>query len=59
MLGALLPLGAGAARVRAHAPAFSEFAAQWQAISDSGVSGDDFTAPLTFWLFFAVMHPLL
>ena len=59
VLGVLLPLGAGAAAYALHAPAFSEFAAQWQAISDSGVSGDDFTAPLTFWLFFAVMHPLL
>ena len=31
VLGVLLPLGAGAAAYALHAPAFSEFAAQWQA----------------------------
>ena len=42
-----------------HAPAFAQFAGQWQAISDAGVSGDDFWAPLNFWILFAVAHPLL
>jgi hypothetical protein len=42
-----------------HAPAFAQFASQWQAISAAGVTGDDFSAPLQFWAFFAAMHPLL
>ena len=42
-----------------HSPAFATFAAQWQAIGASGVSGDGFWAPFQFWLFFAAMHPLL
>ena len=57
-----LPIVAGVSLVAAigvHYPAFSEFADQWQAIRDAGVSGDDFWAPLQFWVFFAAMHPLL
>jgi hypothetical protein len=42
-----------------HAPAFARFVEQWQAISASGVAGEDFSAPLQFWTFFAFMHPLL
>jgi len=42
-----------------HAPAFYTFFTQWQAIAASGVTGDDFWAPLQFWTFFAAMHPLL
>ena len=42
-----------------HWPAFTQFVSQWQDIANSGVTGDDFTAPLQFWVFFAAMHPLL
>ena len=42
-----------------HAPTFASFAAQWQAIGAAGVTGDDFWAPLKFWILFAVAHPLL
>lgn len=58
----ILPKVAGASVVGAallHAPAFANFASQWQEIGASGVSGDDFWAPLQFWGFFAAMHPLL
>ena len=42
-----------------HAPAFAQFADQWQQIGAAGIQGDDFWAPLQFWAFFAAMHPLL
>lgn len=42
-----------------HAPTFATFAAQWSAIRDAGVSGDEFWAPLQFWIFFAIGHPLI
>lgn len=42
-----------------HAPAFAQFISQWQAIAAAGVEGDDLTAPLSFWTFFAVTHPLM
>ena len=42
-----------------HAPAFLNFASQWQAIRDAGVTGDELWAPFKFWLLFAVAHPLL
>ena len=57
-----LPVVAGAAVVGVsaiHAPAYSQFYDQWQQISAAGVTGDDFWAPLQFWVFFAAMHPLL
>ena len=33
-----------------HWPAFTQFVSQWQDIANSGVTGDDFTAPLQFWV---------
>lgn len=42
-----------------HAPAFANFAAQWKAIGDAGITGDEFWAPLKFWILFAVAHPVL
>jgi len=42
-----------------HAPTFANFISQWQAIAASGVSGDDFWAPVKFWILFAVAHPVL
>ena len=56
----VLAAAVGAAVTTAvHAPAFASFAQQWQQISAAGVTGDDFSAPLLFWTFFALMHPLL
>ena len=55
---ALAALGTLATAARYY-PTFESFVAQWQSIADAGVSGDDFTAPLQFWTFFAAMHPLL
>ena len=43
----LLVAGAGTALgTGIHWPAFTEFVSQWQDIANSGVTGDDFTAPL-------------
>jgi len=59
---AWLPVAAAlgtAASAALHAPTFAAFVAQWQAIREAGVVGDDFWAPLKFWLFFAVTHPVL
>ena len=58
----LLPAVAGVGTLGVcllHAPAYAQFASQWQQIAASGISGDDLWAPFQFWLFFAAMHPLL
>ena len=56
LLGAAASLGLATA---IHAPAFAQFASQWASISAAGVSGEDFWAPLRFWAFFAIGHPLI
>jgi hypothetical protein len=48
-----------AAAAAVHAPAFAHFASQWQEVAAAGISGDELWAPVRFWSFFAVMHPLL
>lgn len=55
----LCAAGFTAATAAAHAPAFVHFLSQWQAIALTGVSGDEYWAPVRFWTFFALMHPLL
>jgi hypothetical protein len=56
----LLVAGSGTALgTGIHWPAFTLFVSQWQDIANSGVTGDEFNAPLQFWVFFAAMHPLL
>ena len=39
--------------------AFSDFAARVQLMKDAGVSGEELSSPLNFWVFFAAMHPLI
>ncbi|KAL1522140.1 hypothetical protein AB1Y20_021780, partial [Prymnesium parvum] len=54
-----LAAAATALAAASHLPAFVHFASQWRQIAAAGVAGDAFTAPLSFWSFFALAHAAL
>mgnify|MGYP006165765615 CR=1 FL=1 len=61
-LNTLLPASALAGTLLTtvrHAPTLAHFVGQWQSIAAMGLNGDDFWAPVQFWMFFTFMHPVL
>ena len=52
-------VGGLALGVAPNAGAFADFYSRVQMMQAAGVAGDELSAPLTFWTFFAAMHPLI